>query len=123
VVKLRLKRFGRRNRAFFRLNVMDTRRPRDGRSIEELGMYDPLEKDPAKAILLNLDRVRYWLGTGAQPSDTVRALLKKVGLDAGPSPIAIRAQRVARNPKLVAKEEAMKAKKAGAAAKAAAAKK
>jgi small subunit ribosomal protein S16 len=79
-VKLRLKRFGRTNRAFFRLNAVDARRPRDGRVIEELGMYDPIEKDPAKSIRLNRERIEYWLGVGAQPSETVVKLLAKNGI-------------------------------------------
>jgi small subunit ribosomal protein S16 len=79
-VKLRLKRFGRKNRAFFRLNAIDSRTPRDGRVIEELGMYDPIEKDQAKALRLNRERIEYWLGVGAIPSDTVVSLLKKSGI-------------------------------------------
>jgi len=55
-----MKRFGRRHRAFFRLNVMDQRSPRDGRVIEELGWYDPVEKDPEKRMDLNAERIRYW---------------------------------------------------------------
>ena len=81
-VKLRLKRFGRKNRAFFRLNAVDARTPRDGRVIEELGMYDPIEKDPAKAVKLNRERIEYWLGVGAQPSETVVKLLASNGIPA-----------------------------------------
>ena len=80
MVKLRLKRFGRRNRPYYRLNAMDTKTPRDGRSIEELGSYDPLERDQAKAITINKERVQYWLSVGARPSETVRGLLKKIGI-------------------------------------------
>jgi len=80
MVKLRLKRFGRRHRPFYRLNAMDQRSARDSAPIEELGFYDPLEKDAAKAMKFNDERVRYWLGVGAQPSDTVRSLLRKAGL-------------------------------------------
>lgn len=81
MVKLRFKRFGRRNRPYYRLNAQDSRTKRDGRSIEELGTYDPVEKDPAKQVNLKLDRVRYWLSVGAQPSETVAALLKKQGVE------------------------------------------
>lgn len=59
---------------------MDTRRPRDGRVIEELGWYDPEAKD--NQITLNRERIEYWLGVGAQPSETVRDLLDKQGIAA-----------------------------------------
>ncbi len=79
-VKLRLKRFGRRHRAYFRLNAIEARSPRDGRVIEELGLYDPIEKDPAKAVRLNRERIEYWLGVGAVPSETVVSLLRNNGI-------------------------------------------
>ncbi len=79
-VKLRLKRFGRRHKSFFRLNAMDSRKPRDGRVIEELGWYDPNTKDNSRKLSLNRERIEYWLGVGAQPSDTVRRLLKRQGI-------------------------------------------
>lgn len=79
-VKLRLKRMGRRHRPFYRLNAIDGRAPRDGRAIEELGFYDPVEKDEAKQLRLNRERIEYWLSVGAQPSDTVRSLLKRSGI-------------------------------------------
>lgn len=82
-VKLRLKRFGRRHRSFFRLNAMDSRSPRDGRVIEELGWYDPNARDADKKLSLNRERIEYWLGVGAQPSQTVRDLLKRQGIAAG----------------------------------------
>jgi small subunit ribosomal protein S16 len=80
-VKLRLKRLGRSNAAFFRLNAMDSRSPRDGRVIEELGYYDPRNKDKAKQFVAKIDRCKYWLDTGAVPSETVSSLLKKAGLE------------------------------------------
>ena len=83
-VKLRLKRFGRRHRPFYRINAIDCRCARDGRSIEELGYYDPIEADESKALRVNTDRVKYWLSVGAQPSETVGSLLKKVGIDPTP---------------------------------------
>jgi len=79
-VKLRLKRFGRRHRSFYRLNAMDSRSPRDGRVIEELGWYDPESKQADKQVSLNRERIEYWLSKGAQPSDTVRQLLKRQGI-------------------------------------------
>ena len=80
-VKLRLKRMGRSNAAFYRLNAIDGRSPRDGRVIEELGYYDPRNKDQAKQFVAKLERCRYWLDTGAVPSETVSSLLKKSGLE------------------------------------------
>src|SRR5580698_9033333 len=80
-VKLRLKRMGRKNQAFFRLNAIDGRSPRDGRVIEELGYYDPRTKDQAKQFVVKLDRCKHWLDVGAIPSETVSSLLKKNGLD------------------------------------------
>src|SRR5271155_1374913 len=80
-VKLRLKRMGRSNRSFFRLNAIDSRSPRDGRVIEELGFYDPRSKDPAKQFVAKLDRCKYWLDTGAIPSETVSTMLKRNGIE------------------------------------------
>jgi small subunit ribosomal protein S16 len=78
-VKLRLKRMGRSNAAFYRLNAIDSRSPRDGRVIEELGYYDPRNKDQAKQFVAKLDRCKHWLDVGAVPSGTVSSLLKKSG--------------------------------------------
>ncbi len=77
MVRLRLKRMGRRNRAFFRLCAFDAREERDGRSIEQLGTYDPMEKDESKKVVLKRERIEYWLSVGAQPSETVASILKK----------------------------------------------
>jgi len=79
-VRLRLKRFGRRHRSFYRVNAVDSRNPRDGRVIEELGWYDPEAKDSDRQLSLNRERLEYWLRVGAQPSDTVRQLLKRQGI-------------------------------------------
>jgi len=80
-VKLRLKRMGRSNAAFYRLNAIDSRSPRDGRVIEELGHYDPRNKDQSKQFVAKLDRCQYWLSVGAVPSETVSSLLKKSGVE------------------------------------------
>ncbi len=80
-VKLRFKRMGRSNHAFFRLGAVDSRSPRDGRAIEELGYYDPTNADKTKQFVVKLDRCKYWLDTGAIPSETVSSLLKKAGLE------------------------------------------
>ncbi len=81
MVKLRLKRFGRRNSPFYRLTAIDIRSPRDGRAIEELGTFNPIEKDVAKQVNFNVDRVKHWLSVGAQPSETVGTLCKRAGID------------------------------------------
>ena len=80
-VKLRLKRLGRTHQPFYRLNAVDSRSPRDGRVIEQLGFYDPVNKDQGKQFSANLDRCRYWLDNGAIPSETVSSLLKKSGVE------------------------------------------
>ena len=84
MVKLRLKRFGRRHRPFYRLCAMDQRSARDSQAIEELGRYDPLEQDPEKAVAIDEARARYWLSVGAQPSRTVSSLLRKAGIEPKP---------------------------------------
>ncbi len=75
-VKIRLKRVGMRNSPVHRIVVADGRKPRDGTNIEELGTYWPLQEGPEN-FKLNLDRAEYWLGVGAQPSDTVRSIIRK----------------------------------------------
>ncbi|MCE9592385.1 MAG: 30S ribosomal protein S16 [Planctomycetes bacterium] len=126
MVKLRLKRFGRRGRPYFRLNAMDIRSPRDGTSIENLGTYDPLEKDQSKAVVLNADRVRYWLSVGAQPTETVATLISKAGIELPAGVVKEKARlRTARTLTQTrqAATEVKKAAKAADAAKAAEAKK
>ena len=81
-VKLRLKRLGRRHRSFYRLTAIEGRNPRDGRVLEELGFYDPQNKEQAQQVKLDAERIKYWLSVGAVPSDTVRSLLKKNGISA-----------------------------------------
>jgi small subunit ribosomal protein S16 len=79
-VKLRMTRMGRRHRPFFRINAVESRTPRDGNILEKLGHYDPIEKDPAKQIILNRERVEYWLDKGAIPSDAVSQILLRHGI-------------------------------------------
>ena len=74
MVKIRLKRQGAKKAPYYRVVVADSRSPRDGRNIEEIGTYDPMAK-PA-AIDIDLERAKYWISCGAQPTDTVRGLLK-----------------------------------------------
>ncbi|MDI9369797.1 MAG: 30S ribosomal protein S16 [Synergistaceae bacterium] len=77
-VRIRLARHGRKKAPFYRLVVADSRSPRDGRYIEQLGTYDPM-KDPA-AIKVDEDRAMHWLTVGATPSDTARSILRKAGV-------------------------------------------
>ena len=77
-VKIRLKRMGAHKKPFYRVVVADSRSPRDGRFIEEIGYYNPLA-DPAD-IQIDGEKAKKWLETGAAPTDTVRALLKKSGV-------------------------------------------
>ena len=77
MVKIRLKRMGAHKKPFYRVVVADSRTPRNGKFIEEIGTYDPL-KDPSEIIIDN-EAAKRWLANGAQPTDTVRALLKKSG--------------------------------------------
>ena len=77
MVKIRLKRMGAHKKPVYRVVVADSRTPRNGKFIEEIGTYDPL-KDPSEIIIDN-EAAKRWLANGAQPTDTVRALLKKSG--------------------------------------------
>ena len=78
-VAIRMKRMGRKNRAFYRICATDKRSPRDGRVIEELGTYDPYVPDTDARCTLDNARVEHWLSVGAKPSDAVRILIKKYG--------------------------------------------
>lgn len=75
-VKIRLKRIGAKNSPVYRVVVADTRSPRDGKCIEEIGTYQP--QQTGVNFKLNLDRVDYWISVGAQPSDTVASMIRKL---------------------------------------------
>jgi small subunit ribosomal protein S16 len=76
-VKIRMKRVGTKNAPVFRIVVADSRSPRDGKFIEEIGVYQPLKS--GDNFTLKLDRAQYWVSQGAQPSDTVASFIKKAG--------------------------------------------
>lgn len=78
-VKIRMKQMGRLHRPFFRVCAMDGRAPRDGKVIEELGYYDPMVRETDARAILNGERIAYWLGVGAQPTEKVAVLIKKYG--------------------------------------------
>jgi small subunit ribosomal protein S16 len=75
-VKIRLKRIGTKRRPYYRIVVMDSRKPRDGRSLEEVGFYHPIEVVD-KQLMIKEDRINEWLQKGAKPSHTVKKLLKR----------------------------------------------
>ena len=76
MVKIRLRRMGAKKAPFYRIVVADSRSPRDGRFIEELGTYDPSAVE--NKIKVDMERAKYWIANGAQPTDTVRGLLKQI---------------------------------------------
>ena len=76
MVKIRLRRMGAKKAPYYRIVVADSRSPRDGRFIEELGTDDPMAE--GDKIKVNMERAKYWIANGAQPTDTVRGLLKKI---------------------------------------------
>lgn len=78
MVKIRLRRMGAKKNPFYRIVVADSRSPRDGRCIEEIGTYNPLCQDAA--VVVDAQKVQDWIKNGAQPTDTVRGLLKKAGV-------------------------------------------
>ena len=79
-VKIRLKKMGRKNRPFYRVVAADARSKRSGKEIEVLGHYDPLVAEKDKQVVLNRDRVQYWLGVGAQPTETVACMIRRAGI-------------------------------------------
>ncbi len=92
-VRIRMKKMGRTHRPFYRICVMDSRTKRDGRAIEEVGIYDTSVADKSQRVKLNMERIDYWVGVGAQPSEKVAVLIKKVrknkfGTAAQPAPMA-----------------------------------
>ena len=76
-VRIRMKRLGRKHRSFFRIVAIDSRQPRDGRVIEELGSYDPMVKNTDDRVKLIPDRIKYWMSVGAKPSERVTVLINK----------------------------------------------
>jgi small subunit ribosomal protein S16 len=79
-VRIRMKRIGAKNSPVFRIVVADGRSPRDGKFIEEIGTYHPRQK--GENVKLDLDRIKYWIGKGAQPSETVSSFIKKLSKSA-----------------------------------------
>jgi small subunit ribosomal protein S16 len=85
-IKIRMSRAGAKNRPFFRIVAADSRFPRDGRFLEKLGTYDPLlEKGNPQRVVLNVERIKYWISVGAKPSDRIARFLHEANL--GPKPV------------------------------------
>lgn len=104
-LKIRLRQQGRTNRAFYRLVVADSRSPRDGKYVELLGWYNPIESEEDKMLKINAERIQYWLDLGAQLSDNAAALIAKR------EPAIIRREtdkEVAKRAKVAAKRKASK---------------
>ncbi len=80
-VRIRMTRMGRRHRPFFRINAVESRTPRDGRILEKLGHFDPIEKNADKQLVLDLERIKFWMGQGAVPTDSVAEILVKQGIE------------------------------------------
>ena len=117
-VRIRLSRGGSKKRPFYRVVAADQRAPRDGRFIEKLGTYNPLlPQDHEQRLVINEERVKYWLGVGAQPTERLEKLFSNLGLVNAP---ALREQPKKSAPKAKAQER-MKEKEAAAAANAEAA--
>ena len=81
-------RMGRKHRPYYRIVAIDSRQPRNGRSLEELGTFDPMIKNKDLRITLKADRVQYWMSVGALPTDKVRALIEKYNKKAADAPAA-----------------------------------
>ena len=86
MVKIRLQKLGRRNRAYFRIVVTDARVKRQGVYLEKLGQYDPIESDKEKQLLVNADRLKHWVANGAQATEAVVNLLKPRGINLNDKP-------------------------------------
>lgn len=76
-VRIRMKRLGRTHRPFYRICIMDHRKARDGKTIEEIGTYDPMIRDKSKRVTLDMERVDYWMSVGAKPTEKVGVLINK----------------------------------------------
>lgn len=108
-VRIRMKKMGRIHRPFYRICVMDARKPRDGAAIEEVGTYDPMKKDKSQRVTLKLDRIDYWVSVGAQPSEKVAVLIRKFKANdwgTAKSPPPMEAPKVKKAPEAEATEDA-----------------
>lgn len=117
-VRIRLSRGGSKKRPFYRIVAADQRAPRDGRFIEKLGTYNPLlPQDHEQRLVINEERVKYWLGVGAQPTERLEKLFSNLGLVKAP----VRREQPKKSAPKAKAQERMKEKEAAAAANAEAA--
>jgi small subunit ribosomal protein S16 len=115
-VRLRMKQMGRKHRPFYRICAFEARAPRDGRILEQLGTYDPMIPETDARAVLNGERIQYWLGVGALPTEKVKVLIRKYGqggthIEAQRLALARLAQVRRRNEPLQVESKASKAKK------------
>lgn len=132
-VVIRMRRTGRRNRPCYRINVSDSRSPRDGSFLETLGLYDPINPNDEAQVSLDVERAKHWLSVGALPSFTVNSIFKKQGVFEGVAPkkgrkrtgrgtstktgsTRVALQKVRADRKVVRQAERLAAKKTAAAA-------
>lgn len=80
-VRIRMKKLGRKHQPYFRICAIDSRAPRDGKVLEELGSYDPMVKETDARALLKGERINFWISKGALPSENVKVLIKKYGIN------------------------------------------
>ena len=80
MIRIRMQRFGRTHRPFYRINAIDQRTRRNGRVLENLGFYNPMEKDESKQVVLKVEEIKAWIAKGAQPSETVMDMLGREGI-------------------------------------------
>ena len=113
-LKIRLRQQGRKNRQTYRVVLIDSRTQRGGKYLEMLGWYNPFEKE--NNISMNADRMRYWIGMGAQPSEVVEGLMSKATPDVVDVLKEVKTQRLTKRTKLAAKRRAVKKKSATPAA-------
>ena len=107
-VKLRLMRFGKKNRPCYRVCAIDGRAPRDGAYIESIGTYDPYIENDRQKVQIKKDRAEYWLSVGAQPSETVASFLRKINVAGLIRPKKPRKKRVRKSKKSTKKAEGTK---------------
>lgn len=88
MLRIRMMRQGRSNTAIYRVAVFDSHTRRDGPCVERLGDYDPCQKEPGRKTKINIERLAYWIGKGAQPTPAMARLLKHVGVKSEPKPVA-----------------------------------
>ena len=110
-VRIRMKRMGRTHRPFYRICVMDARKPRDGAAIEEIGTYDPMIREKSERVNLQMDRVDHWISVGAQPTEKVAVLIRKVkendwGETKAPPPMKAAQEKKAPEPEAAAEGDA-----------------